>query len=140
MHAFFDADTCRACPKRESCPVRGPNNARSREFRIDMDPALVARDARWEEQKTEAFTAEYATRSGIEGSISELKRGHELGQLRVRGKPQVALAVGFKVTACNIKRWLRQPTDSEAPPDLSVPAADCEIPEDQGSGALPMAA
>lgn len=140
MHAFFDADTCRSCPKREDCPVRGPNNAKSREFRIDMDPALVARDARWEEQKTDAFKTEYAIRCGVEGSMSELKRAHDLGQLRVRGKPRVTLAVAFKVTACNIKRWLRQPTDAEAPPDVSVPTAAPQVPENPGACALPMAA
>ena len=140
LHAFFEADTCRACPKREDCPVRGPNNAKSFEFRIDMDPALVARDARWEEQKTDAFVREYAIRSGVEGSISELKRGHGLGRLRVRGKPRVTLAVGLKVTACNIKRWLRQPTDTVAPPEVSAPAAAPKHPEIQDAYELPMAA
>lgn len=141
LHAFFDADTCRACPKRGSCPVRGPNNAKSREFRIDMDPALVARDARWEEQKTEEFRRDYAIRSGVEASVSELKRGHELGRLRVRGTPRVTLAVGLKVTACNIKRWLRQPTDAEAPPEITASAvASAKNSENEAASRLAMAA
>ncbi len=139
LHAFFDADTCRACPKAESCPVRGPNNERSSEFRIDIAPALVARDARWEEQKTEAFRREYAIRSGVEASMSELKRAHGLGRLRVRGKPRVTLAVALKVTACNIKRWLRQ--DTAVPPDALegsslAPQCRAKAPPRQ----LPMAA
>lgn len=39
--------------------------------------------------------------------MSELKRGHAMGRLRVRRLPQVRLAVACKVIACNVKRWLR---------------------------------
>ena len=37
--------------------------------------------------------------------MSELKRAHGLGRLRVRRKNRVRLQVAFKATACNIKRW-----------------------------------
>lgn len=40
--------------------------------------------------------------------MSELKRKHGMGHLRVRGLARVVLAVTLKATACNVKRWLRQ--------------------------------
>ena len=47
---------------------------------------------------------------GIEATISELKRAHGMGRLRVRRAVKVCLAVACKVTACNIKRWARAHT------------------------------
>jgi len=49
----------------------------------------------------------YTIRAGIEATNSELKRGHGLGRLRVRGDARVVLAVYFKALACNVKRMLR---------------------------------
>ena len=71
------------------------------------DYELIARDARWTEQTTEAWRSRYQIRSGVEATISELKRGHGLGRLRVRGLARVRIQIGLKTTACNIKRWLR---------------------------------
>jgi hypothetical protein len=39
--------------------------------------------------------------------MSELKRGHGAGRLRVRRMAQVLLQIAFKASACNVKRWLR---------------------------------
>ena len=46
-------------------------------------------------------------RSGIEATMSELKRGHGMGKLRVRRASKVCFAVACKVIACNIKRWAK---------------------------------
>lgn len=54
-----------------------------------------------------SFRPRYKIRAGIEGTLSELKRAHGLGRLRVRGRPRVLLAVYLKATACNLKRMLR---------------------------------
>ena len=54
-----------------------------------------------------AFKERYGIRAGIEATISELKRRHGLGALRVRGRGRVELAVYLKALACNIKRMLR---------------------------------
>ena len=105
--AFFQADTCNACPKLERCPVRVPNNQRSHEYRLELSAELLARDTRWAEQKTEAWRAPYRIRAGVEATMSELKRPHGLGRLRVRGSARVLIQVALKATACNIKRWLR---------------------------------
>jgi hypothetical protein len=43
----------------------------------------------------------------VEATPSELKHVHGMRKLRVRRRSRVVLAVSLKVTACNIKRWLR---------------------------------
>ena len=53
------------------------------------------------------FQERYAVRAGIEATNSELKRGHGLDDLRVRGRPRVELAVYLKALACNLKRMVR---------------------------------
>lgn len=107
LHAFFDGEQCRACPQRARCPVRGPNNEQSRECRLDVSPGIRLRDATFVAQKTPAWQKDYRIRSGVEATMSELKRAHGLGRLRVRRRARVTLATSFKVTACNVKRWLR---------------------------------
>ena len=54
-----------------------------------------------------AFRERYRIRAGIEATVSELKRRHGLGALRVRGRWRVELAVYLKALACHIKRMVR---------------------------------
>ena len=105
LHVFFDANRCRACEDLRRCPVRTPNNKRSHAYRLDMAAELVARDDRWAEQDTEAWRSKYRIRSGVEATMSELKRGHGMGRLRVRRMVRVRMQIAFKVIACNLKRW-----------------------------------
>jgi Transposase DDE domain/Transposase domain (DUF772) len=107
LFAFFQADKCDACPKLERCPVREPNNKHAHEYRLELSTELLARDARWAQQKTDAWKTPYRIRAGVEATMSELKRAHGLGRLRVRRHPRVLIQVALKATACNIKRWLR---------------------------------
>ena len=118
LHAFFDAETCRACPQRARCPARVPNHAGAREFRLDLAPELVARDRRFAEQDTEPWRERYRIRAGVEATMSELKRGHGLGRLRVRRLVRVRLQVAFKAIACNLKRWQRASAPVRALPVL----------------------
>lgn len=106
LHAFFKRDTCSVCPQLNRCPVRQPNNARS-DYRLDVAEEMLVRDARWTEQQTASWKSRYNIRGGIEATISELKRAHGLGRLRVRRLVRVVIQVALKTTACNIKRWLR---------------------------------
>lgn len=107
MFAFFRAQTCDPCPQRDRCPVRQPNNKRSHEYRLELSAELMARDARWAEQKTAPWKTQYRIRSGAEATMSELKRGHGASRLRVRRMAQVLLQIALKASACNVKRWLR---------------------------------
>ena len=116
LHAFFDGAQCRGCPRASSCPVRGPNNGRSREFRLDISPGIRLRDATFAAQQSTTWQKTYRIRAGAEATMSELKRGHGMRRLRVRRQVRVSLAVSFKVTACNVKRWLRALRRVDAPP------------------------
>lgn len=107
LHAYFDAATCRACPRRPDCSTGPPSNGRSGCYQIEIRPEQVARDLRLAEQKGEPFRTRIRIRAGIEATNSELKRAHGLGVLRVRRRPRVRAKVAFKVIACNTKRWLR---------------------------------
>lgn len=115
LNVFFAAKNCIHCPHRKRCPVRTRNNDQSRGYRLDVADELCARDKRWDEQKTPAWRESYRIRAGIEATMSELKRGHGLGRLRVRRKTRVVLQVALKATACNIKRWHRAAQRLHAP-------------------------
>jgi Transposase DDE domain/Transposase domain (DUF772) len=113
LHAIFNGDLCRACSKLDTCPVRAPNHrnkgVKPREtignFRLEITPGLRLRDEMLAKQKTIEWKDKYKIRSGVEATMSELKRAHGLGKLRVRGLARVHFAVVCKVVACNIKRW-----------------------------------
>ena len=99
----------------DRCPVRAPNH-RERgcqprstvgDFRLDITPQLRLRDQMYARQQTTHWKQLYKIRSGIEATISELKRCHGLGKLRVRRAAKVCFALACKVIACNIKRWAK---------------------------------
>lgn len=114
LHAIFDGNRCRDCNMLEQCPVRAPNH-RARgckprdtvgNFRLEIPPTLMLRDEMFAKQQTDEWKQRYRIRSGVEATMSELKRCHGLGKLRVRRLPRVQFAVACKVTACNIRRWV----------------------------------
>ena len=107
LHAYFDGDKCRACELQPKCIVRKPNNGRKGNFHLEVGAHLIARDKALADQQNDEWWNDYSIRSGIEATMSELARSHGFKELRVRRIPRVRLAVGMKITACNIKRWLR---------------------------------
>jgi hypothetical protein len=115
LHAIFDGDACRSCAMLESCPVRAPNHRdkgcgpreTAGDFRLEITPELRLRDEMYKLQQTAEWKERYRIRAGIEATNSELKRAHGIGKLRVRRWVKVCLVVALKVTACNIKRWIR---------------------------------
>src|SRR5207302_11444155 len=58
------------------------------------------------EQRTEAFELQMHQRNAIEGTLSELARGHGWRRSRYRGFAKVELQNLLIGTACNVKRWL----------------------------------
>ena len=115
VHAIFDGDICRSCKVLNQCPVRAPNH-RDRgcdhrdtvgDFRLEITAELRLRDHMYAIQKTIEWKNRYRIRSGIEATMSELKRSHGFHKLRVRRAPKVNFAVACKLIACNIKRWAR---------------------------------
>ncbi len=137
LHAIFDGDICRQCPKLETCPVRAPNHRKKGEsprestgnFRLENTPELRLRDEMLRKQQTPEWKDAYKIRSGVEATMSELKRGYGMGRLRVRGLSRVHFAVVCKVTACNIKRWWRSTrgAGSGDPPRSTGPLSPLEI-------------
>ena len=120
LHAIFDGGICRKCNLLDQCPVRAPNH-RARgckprdtvgNFRLEITPELRLRDQMYSEQQTTEWKEQYKIRSGIEATISELKRSHGIGKLRVRRAAKVCFAVACKAIACNIKRWAEAHTAS----------------------------
>jgi hypothetical protein len=115
LHAVFNGGVCRKCRVLDKCPVRAPNH-RARgcnprdtvgNFRLDIAPELRLRDKMYSNQRTPEWKEQYSIRSGIEATMSELKRSHGMGKLRVRRIVKVRFAVACKVIACNIKRWAK---------------------------------
>lgn len=105
-HAYFYASHCASCPKFERCPTRAPDSGRGG-YLLELHPNQLVRDRRLAEQKTDDFKEAYAIRAGIEGTTSELKRRHGVGELRVRRLPRVRMEATLKSTACNVKRWAK---------------------------------
>ena len=67
-----------------------------------------ALQARRQEQKTEAFQERMKHRNAIEGTQSELVRGHGMRHARYRGLAKVKLQNYFTGAACNVKRWINR--------------------------------
>ena len=115
LHAIFKGDICRKCSKLDQCPVRAPNHRKRGckardtvgDFRLEITPQLRLRDQMYANQQTDQWKQRYKIRSGVEATMSELKRSHGIGKLRVRRAAKVCFAVACKVTACNIKRWAK---------------------------------
>ena len=99
--ATFSAEHCGSCPLSSRCPTRVLSNG---ERQLRRAPTSIATEVRQAEQQSPAFKERYKKRSGIEATNQELKGRHGLGNLRIRGKPRVELAVRLKSLALNVKR------------------------------------
>jgi hypothetical protein len=100
----FDDNICDACPLFSRCPVKIYGGHPGATMKVDLAKRNLGKRRRAEESGE--FALRYSIRAGIEATNSELKRGHGLDRLRVRGSPRVALAVYLKALACNIKRMV----------------------------------
>jgi DDE family transposase len=93
---------CQRCPLRAQCV---PADQKYRTLIVGEHHELLQQ--RRIEQRTEAFELQMHQRNAIEGTISELARGHGLRRSRYRGFAKVELQNLLIGTACNVKRWLR---------------------------------
>lgn len=108
VRAYFDADTCAGCAKREHCPARLLKDG-TRVLQTTVHRAVLESRRRYEQ--TEEFNKRYAQRAGIEATNSELKRKHGLGRIRTRRFRRIRLAVYLKAAACNVKRMVNHVVD-----------------------------
>jgi hypothetical protein len=105
LEVTFERSTCEGCALFDRCPATLNRAADGYVLRVDLAATNLERRRRAEANGS--FKERYAIRAGSEATNSELKRGHGLGDLRVRGRPRVELAVHLKALACNIKRMVR---------------------------------
>ena len=101
----FEPDSCESCELLSLCPVTLNREKDGYVVTVDLKAINLARRRR--AQARGAFRPRYRIRAGIEATVSELKRKHGLGALRVRGRWRVELAVHLKALACNLKRFVR---------------------------------
>jgi hypothetical protein len=94
---------CQDCALRQRCVGKGQ---RHRTVLVGGYHSYL--QARRQEQKTEAFKRRVRRRNAIEGTQSELVRGHGLRQARYRGLLKIQLQNYLTGAACNIKRWIRR--------------------------------
>ncbi|HYN78985.1 MAG TPA: transposase [Lamprocystis sp. (in: g-proteobacteria)] len=91
------------------CPLRAQCLGQDQPHRTLVVGAYhSALQARRQEQRTDAFQQRMKHRNAIEGTQSELVRGHGLRRARYRGLGKVALQNYFIGAACNVKRWIRR--------------------------------
>jgi hypothetical protein len=109
---------CHDCPKAGQCLGK-----EQRHRTLVVGQYHTAVQARRQEQQTTAFQQQAKHRNAIEGTQSELVRGHGMRRARSRGLGKVRLQNYFIGAACNVKRWLRREawTIGQA---LSVAAAE----------------
>jgi transposase len=110
---------CAECPMRERCVARDQKHRT-----IVVGEHHSALQERRREMKTEAFAKEMKQRNGIEGTQSELVRGHGMRRARYRGLAKARLQNYFAGAACNVKRWInRRMWEISQTKEASAPAA-----------------
>jgi Transposase DDE domain/Transposase domain (DUF772) len=92
---------CDGCPVQNQC-TRAKNGRRILVVGLRHD--LV--EKRREEMRKTEFSKSMHPRNGIEGTHSELVRGHGLRRTKYRGLSRVGLSHYFMGAACNVKRYL----------------------------------
>lgn len=94
---------CASCPLRAACV---PPKQKHRTLVVGEYHTALQRRRR--EMKTEVFQQRRKHRNAIEGTHSELVRGHGMRRARYRGLKKVQLQNYFIGAACNVKRWIRR--------------------------------
>jgi len=92
---------CDSCPVKKQC-TRSKSGRRILVVGLRHD--LVQR--RREEMRETDFSKRMHPRNGIEGTLSELARGHGLRRTKYRGLSRVSLSHYLMGAACNVKRYL----------------------------------
>ncbi len=95
------ASQCDSCPVQKQC-TRSKSGRRILVVGLRHD--LV--EKRREEMRKTEFSKSMHPRNGIEGTHSELVRGHGLRRTKYRGLSRVGLSHYFMGAACNVKRYL----------------------------------
>ena len=92
---------CDSCPVQKQC-TRSKGGRRTLVVGLRHD--LVQR--RREQMRQAGFAKTMHPRNGVEGTHSELVRGHALRRTKYRGRSRVSLSHYLMGAACNVKRYL----------------------------------
>ncbi len=92
---------CDSCPVQKQC-TRSKSGRRTLVVGLRHD--LVQR--RREQMREAGFSKTMHPRNGVEGTHSELVRGHGLRRTKYRGRSRVNLSHYLMGAACNVKRYL----------------------------------
>jgi transposase len=106
----FAMQDCRPCPSRELC-THSQSASPRRVLTVRPQQQYLALQAARHRQATQAFKTAYATRAGIEGTLSQGIRAFGLRQARYRGQGKTHLQQVFTATALNLCRmyaWLTE--------------------------------
>ena len=101
--AHFPIDCCKNCEYSNKCP--GKIQKKSFVVRISST-ALKAAVQRLKIRQNKVKNT--SARAGIEGTNSALKRSQHFGKLYVRGIAKCQVVGGLKITAQNIRRFIKQ--------------------------------
>lgn len=93
---------CDGCPVQKPC-ARSSKNGR-RTLVVGLRHDLV--EKRRKEMRAPDYANSMRPRNGIEGTHSELVRGHGMRRTKYRGLSRVSLSHYFMGAACNVKRYL----------------------------------
>jgi transposase len=92
---------CDCCPVQKQCTL---SKSGRRTLVVGLRHDLV--EQRRREMKESGFSKSMHPRNGVEGTHSELVRGHGLRRTKYRGLNRVGLSHYFMGAACNVKRYL----------------------------------
>ena len=102
ISAHFSKEICADCVFRNKCCLKEQVKANKFSATGLAMQSQYLRDEILENRKENT-----SMRAAIEGTNSELKRSHGLDNLKVRGIIKVRITTGFKITACNFKRFAK---------------------------------
>lgn len=103
LYRFGWGEQCAGCPLKDLC--LGKNQSQRS---LEVGEHHTHLQQRRKEQKTEQFKETMHRRSAIEGTQSELVRGHGMRQARYRGLEKVRQQNYLIGAACNVKRWIKR--------------------------------
>jgi transposase len=111
--ARFTKAQCQPCPVRAACTTSGDGK---RTVGFPPRELLELQVRNRADQQDPAWHKRYAVRSGIEGTVCELARGHGMRHCRYRGQPKAHLQHVLTAIAVNIERLSQLPPDDSASP------------------------
>jgi len=101
MEVVFAREICAACPMRRQCTQ---SQTTGRVLHLRPQTAHEALHARRQEQQTQAFRRQYATRAGIEGTHSQAVRRMGLRRARYDGLDKTHVQHVLTAVAINLVR------------------------------------